>query len=73
MIAETCTYRPPICEITFAYSFSAPTARIFPGCAAAIELPQPVNTVAVATSASSAPMTVVARRITTGNLAQKRD
>ena len=27
-IAVTATYRPPICEITFAYSFSAPTATI---------------------------------------------
>jgi hypothetical protein len=30
-IALTVTYFPPICEMTFAYSFSAPTARMTPG------------------------------------------
>jgi len=29
-IALTSTYLPPICEMTFAYSFSAPTAETTP-------------------------------------------
>src|ERR1035437_877592 len=31
MSALTATYGPPICEMTLAYSFSAPTAAILPG------------------------------------------
>ena len=34
--AVTRTYRPPICEITFAYSFSAPTATTVPVVAVAV-------------------------------------
>ena len=30
MIADACTYFPPTCWMTLAYSFSAPTAMIVP-------------------------------------------
>src|ERR1700729_409828 len=37
-MAVTRTYLPPICEITFAYSFSAPTAVTAPVVAVAVSL-----------------------------------
>ena len=37
-MAVTRTYLPPICEITFAYSFSAPTATTTPVVAVAVSL-----------------------------------
>jgi hypothetical protein len=38
-IEEACTYWPPTCEMTLAYSFSAPIATIFAAGAAADEPP----------------------------------
>ena len=57
MIAVTDTYLPPICEITFAYSFSAPTATMRPLPAVALDEPQP------ATVTASPPMAITATNI----------
>ena len=51
-IDDTCTYRPPIWERTFAYWFSAPTARSTPEVAAVVP-PQPASTIGPASAAVS--------------------
>ena len=54
-IAVTVTYLPPIWEITFAYSFSAPTAVIgpFPVVLPTALAPQPAAATATTTAAAS--------------------
>src|SRR6478752_1045675 len=59
MMALACTYFPPTCAMTSAYSFSAPTAMIVPfapGWSAADEDVQPAASTAAAARAAHARM-----------------
>src|SRR6516164_9374661 len=54
MMALAWTYWPPICWITSAYSFSAPTATIFPDELAPLALPEQAAATVAMTAAASA-------------------
>src|SRR6516165_6569222 len=54
MMALAWTYLPPTCWITSAYSFSAPTATIFPDELAPLALPEQAAATVAMTAAASA-------------------
>ena len=61
-MAVTRTYLPPICEITFAYSFSAPTATTVPVFAVAVLVAELAEQAAASRLAAAVARAAVATR-----------